>query len=150
MSAKLSLKLDYKSPFVSLLLYGNQSGHRMAWLLNKQLGFDLERINDFKSFENETEATFGLYKYYCHKFNMNFFLLENKNTTGTIIGKAPTPDYLLLIWNKSEFFDVNKFLKQVRQGPGLQAAVLLEKKKEEKLSVFFHDLEYFLESNEDI
>ena len=122
----------------------------MAWLLNKHLDFGFERINDFKSFENETEETFVLYKYYCHKYKMNFFLLENKNATRTIIGKAPAPDYLLLIWNKSDFFDVGKFLKQVRQGPGLQAAVLLEKKKEETLSTFFHDLEYFLESNEEI
>jgi len=150
MPAKLSLKLDYKSPFVTFILFGNQKGYRTAWMLNKQLGVEFERINDFKHGVGPSELEFVLYGYYCNKFRMNFFLLENKTIGGAIINQPPVPDYLLLIWNKSEFFDIEKFLKEVRKSPGLQAAFHLDKKIEQKHCSFFHDLEFFLEGKEEI
>ena len=150
MPPKLSLKIEYKSPFVTLLMFVNQKGYRTAWMLNKHLDFELERIRDFEYFIDDNEAAFGLYKYFCNKYRMNFFLLENKNEKGAIINSKPAPDYLLLIWNKSDFFDIDSFIKTLKKNSALQAVVCLDAKMEQKHQAFFHDLEFFLEGNEEI
>ena len=79
---------------------------------------------------------------------MNFFLLENKNPEGIIISKTPSPDFLLLIWNKSEYFDLEMFQRELKKCQGLQAAYHLDGKLEGKNSAFFHDLEFFLEGKD--
>ncbi len=148
MPAKHSLKLEYQSPFVTLALHGNLKGYRLAWTLNNKFDLDLERSKDFPYVINEKEVCFAIYGYYCSKFRMNFFLLENKNPEGAIICEAPAPDFLLLIWNKSEFFDVVMFQRELKKCRGLQAAYRLDSKLEVKNSAFFHDLEFFLEGAE--
>ncbi len=145
MAAKLSLKLEYHSPFVSIALHSSLKGYSMAWTINKQFGLDLERTKDFRFLINQNEVGFAIYGYYCHRFRMNFFLVENKNPEGIVINRHPVPDFLLLIWKKSEFFDVGMFQKELKKCPGLQATYIMDEKLEQKNQAFFHDLELFLE-----
>jgi len=146
MKAKFSLKLDYQSPFCTFLVYSNQKDYRLAWLLGQQVGLDLERIGDFVlDPQNEQPSCFPLFKYYCNKYRMNFFLLANKSESRVIVEGTPAADYLFLIWKVSEFFDLAKFFGELKRNQGIQALIKLEGKKEEKHRAFFHDLEFFLE-----
>lgn len=145
MAKKIALKLGYKSPFTVFSVFCTQKDYRLAWLLNQALGFELERITDLTLFFSETNpADFSLFSYNYQHYRMQVFLLSNKSTEGPIIGEPPVPDYLLLLWNKSDFFDLNEFQKDIRKLSQIQTIVGLSDKVQRKHEAFFYDFEYFL------
>ncbi len=148
MAKKIALKLGYESPFTVFSVFSTQKDYRLAWLLNQKLGFELERISDFTLYFSETNpAAFSLFSYNYQQYRMQIFLLSNKSTEGHIMGEVPVPDYLLLFWNMSDFFDLKQFQQDIRKLSQIQTIVGLSDKVQRKHEAFFYDLEYFLSEN---
>ena len=145
MAKKIALKLGYESPFAVYSIFSTQRDYRIAWLLNEQLGLQLERIKDYShQVADSKTSTFPLFCFDYQQYRMHVFLLGNKSSEGSIIGENPVPDYLLLLLNPSEFFDQKEFLKNLRKVQQIQTVISLNEKVLKKHETFFYDLEYFL------
>ncbi len=148
MAKKIALKLGYESPFTVFSVFSTQKDYRLAWLLNQGLGFELERIGDFTHHFSETkQAAFSLFQYHYQQYRMQVFLLSNKSSEGPILSETPVPDFLLLFWNMSDFFDLKQFQKDLRKISQVQTIIEVSEKTQRKHEAFFYDLEYFLSKN---
>lgn len=148
MAKKIALKLGYESPFTVFSVFSTQKDYRLAWLLNQGLGFELERIGDFTHHFSETkQASFSLFQYHYQQYRMQVFLLSNKSSEGPILSETPVPDFLLLFWNMSDFFDLKQFQKDLRKISQVQTIIEVSEKTQRKHEAFFYDLEYFLSEN---
>lgn len=145
MTKKIALKLGYESPFTVFSVFTTQKDYRLAWLMNQQLGIEFKRIGDYSHcFSESQKADYPLYHFHYQEYRMQMFLLGNKSTEGPIITETPVPDFLVLFWNVSGFFDLKQFHKDVRKIQQVQTMAPLDKKAQLKYEDFFYDLEYFL------
>lgn len=145
MAKKISLKLGYQSPFTVFSVFSTQKDYRMAWLINQHLGFDLKRISDYSHFISETNsAKLPMYAYHYERYRMHVFLLGNKSEEGSVFPEHPVADYLLLLWNLSDFFDLAQFQRDLKKIQQIQTIATLSEKALKKQEAFFYDLEYFL------
>lgn len=145
MAKKIALKLGYEPPFSVFSIFSTQKDYRLAWLLNKNLGLELERINDYTHRFSETKTiNFPLFSFDYQQLRTLMFLLRNKSSEGSIIADNPAPDFLLLLMNASEYFCQKEFIKNLLKIKQIQAAVCLNENGLKKHETFFYDLECFL------
>ena len=148
MTKKISFNLGYQSPFAVFSLYSNQKDYRLAWLLNKNLGFELERLLDYThSFSEGKTAKLSLFGFNYKEYRMFLMLIGNKSENGSIIAETPVPDYLLLFWNMSDFFNTHSFQQNIRKIQQIQTISGLSEKQMKKHEAFFYDFELFLNQN---
>ena len=148
MTKKISFNLGYQSPFAVFSLYSNQKDYRLAWLLNKNLGFELERLLDYThSFSEGKTAKLSLFGFNYKEYRMFLMLIGNKSENGSIIAETPVPDYLLLFWNMSDFFNTHSFQQNIRKIQQIQTISGLNEKQMKKHEAFFYDFELFLNQN---
>ena len=145
MPKKIAFKLGYESPFTVYSVFSTQKDYRLAWLINQHLEIELKRIGDYShSFSENKAGTFSLFHFHYEAYRMQLFLLGNKCSEGSIISENPVPDFLILFWNLSGFYDLKEFQKGMRKIQQVQTIAALSEKAQHKYEDFFYSLEYFL------
>ncbi len=145
MAKKIALKLDYQSPFTVFSIFSTQKDYRLAWLLNENLGFELERIKDYTHLFSGTKSSwFPLFCFDYKQYRTLVILLGNKSAEGVIFDENPPPDYMLLLLRASEFINQKELLSKLRKIDQIQAVATPNEAVLKKHELFFYDLEHFL------
>ncbi len=101
---KTTLKYELDLDFVLLAITAPLKDYRLCFKINKQLNFDLCRIDELELFFNsEVEPVFfSRYVYLQEHTDIEFNLIANKGTEGFLIPEMKKVDYFLLIRNYIE------------------------------------------------
>lgn len=134
--------------FYLIAIYSSLEGYKMAYFINKYLGFKLERERkDIDFNHNEYDAFYSLYthkapnSYYTLDLVSNKFKGEPKRilSSGSLFEEeelSPQEVYLLPEYDKVDYFlkiseeiqpkEFNRMLNKISQIPGVQAAYAID------------------------
>lgn len=146
MAKKLILNLDFEHPFQAIGICSQQKDYRLCWLLNKQLEVELRRMRDFHYTPQHQKAAvdFPVYRYKNERQLIDFMLVSNKAGGQILFPEPKTLDYLFLLRNSSDQFDIAELLAKMRKTPYIQAAFFVGGKLGKQEKDFFFDFELFL------
>lgn len=146
MAKKLILNLDFEHPFQAIGICSQQKDYRLCWLLNKQLEVELRRMRDFHYTPQHQKAAvdFPVYRYKNERQLIDFMLVSNKAGGQILFPEPKTLDYLFLLRNSSDQFDIAELLAKMRKTPYIQAAFFVGEKLGKQEKDFFFDFELFL------
>jgi hypothetical protein len=145
---KLELLEDDNDSFALVALHTSLESYRIAYFLNKYLGFSLVRTpEDHHVAWLDHRTSLPVFKHFDEEYNVPVYLTKNKYTaqvttprsTGglfsdtepdliksTLIKEYPKVDYLLKIEQESEWIDVGMLVQQLLQVPEVISAYELD------------------------
>ncbi len=145
MPRKLKLDIEYVPEFSIIGLVSAQKDYRLCWLLNKQLDTDLKRLRDFifRPEKNRNPGRFTVFHYALPHLMMRCFLVSNKSSETTLLAEPRNLDYLFLLKNPKEQFNIKDISERLRSIPPVEAAIPLITDSK-KTSPFLYDFELYL------
>jgi len=117
------LEIDYSDQFDFELvgLRSSEKDFRVAWALNRSLGWSLERKKDIEIESEPGNGIFSRFDYEHEDDQTIISLIQNRSEYGWILPEWPQFDYLLKIdndqWGKDAFF-----YRKLRDVPFIGAA----------------------------
>ena len=92
---KLSLDLD----FVLIAITAPLKDYTLCHKINKNLEFDLEKIEDHEVYYNVDEAplAFSRYHFFVEEGEIDYYLVNNRNSEGFLIPEMNKVDFFIII-----------------------------------------------------
>jgi hypothetical protein len=114
------LKVDFDYDFDLLALVTPLKGHRLCWLLNRDLGFSFARKSDIELNRSSDKQLdhFPIYQSDDALTRTQYFVLSNKYNGAMLIPEVKEADYFLMIKGKA---DKEKLMQSLGQELQLQA-----------------------------
>lgn len=102
-----------------VLITSTNKDYRMAYFLNKQLGFNFVRRPDLEYSHHDHKVTGSYSVYSCEQTNLqvSWYLLGNKHAKGNLLKKTTNVDYLLVARGNNEAVDASGMLAKLRKVP---------------------------------
>ena len=114
---KYYLDDTYEYDFLLIGISCHEKDYRISWALNQALSLDLVREKeDLEVFLNKTNevSLHSIYTFKNKETHNEFFLLNNRSSSGLLIPEQPMADYLLII--KENFdFPIDLLLKKIKK-----------------------------------
>jgi len=109
------LKRDYFFDFLMIGISAHIKGYRLCGLLNRTLGLDLVRTEDYKlQVSADSFETFYQYKFLHDEQNVLYRILSNNGSNGLLIHELSFFDYYLILQGSWELLDTNQLLKDIK------------------------------------
>ncbi len=138
MGQKKNHKLDgnHELPFVLIALSCSDSLLKLAWNINKKLNINLKESDTLIQAKENTTITFPVFidnetcevQYYS--------LISNKSLGVQLIKELPNIDFILEISWGTKKSDVIAIIKELKQIPGINAALEVDPAKIKRKSAF--------------
>lgn len=111
----LDLEPDYDFRLIGISCHARD--YRMAWLLNKNLGFTLERMEDLEVPHKGGMSLHSIYTSFNEDDRIHIHLIANRSEKGYLIPERAQLDYLLKIElaDHLDTADLQKDLKRIQQ-----------------------------------
>jgi hypothetical protein len=135
--AMKKIKLELRdSPFRLVAISSSDTLHRLAWLINKNLGLQLKesdslKIQSGKKIENASYVIleFPTFKdEECHP-EITYLLIKNKVELQSLLKELQNIDYLILINGYKSDTQYKNFVSQLKKIPNILAAVTINPSK---------------------
>lgn len=112
---KTTLEVENDYDFVLLGISCHIKDYRLCWALNKYLGTDFEKAEDFeiKNKKSIETAAFSQYIYDVEEQYKSYTLLSNRSIAGSIIPEQKQADYLLVLKGNFSDDDINNLTLQI-------------------------------------
>jgi len=142
------LAIDYTPDFRTVGVFTAQKDYRLCWLLDQYLHTAFRRLPDFRFSPDsqKTPLTVPVYRHTDRRLLSSFFLISNKPEGTVLFQKPANMDYLFLVKQPSDQFDLQRLIKDIRNIPqvstALEAGPFLGKTAES----FYFDFEHYLET----
>ncbi|UTW64156.1 IPExxxVDY family protein [bacterium SCSIO 12741] len=94
-TSKLEFEYDYD--FFLIGIYCHHRDYRLAWSLNRHLGLDLKKDNDYKLKSGEEFQYFPLYTFFVESQDLYYYLVGNRGENGWLIPEKKDVDYFLIV-----------------------------------------------------
>ncbi len=147
MAKKQKLVIDYIPDFLTIGLVSAQKQYRLCWLLNKELGTNFERKDDFcfTAGKNEDALLVPVFGYEESVMLTSYHLLANKTNNGQLFSKPAGIDYLFLVYSPNDQFRLADLIKKLRAVAQISMAVELPDAQGKKSIAFYYDFEQYLD-----
>jgi hypothetical protein len=122
----LDIEIEYDFELIGLS--SHEKDYRLAWSLNRQMGWSLKRTNDIELARPEGFLTCACFEYTTLHEKTKFTLLDNKSDAGLLMAELPQFDFLLKIENLQQPLS-DDFYRQLKKTPLLIASFLLATEK---------------------
>ncbi|MGW8122146.1 IPExxxVDY family protein [Roseivirga echinicomitans] len=129
--AKNKLDISYEIDFELVAVNASVKEYKLAWMLNKSLGWDLSKKENITlDFTGNKALLISNYLYETEY--QTFRLIRNRAVDGEdqfnafIVPELKNFDYFILIENESVGFDTNTFISKIKEIPFVQFAVLMD------------------------
>lgn len=97
--AKYTLESEFDFDFDLIGISCQEKSHKMAWLINLKLNFNLIRIENHIIKLKNINQEHSIFEYIDFKTEESFYLLKNKSELGFLAKEQKGLDYFLLIKN---------------------------------------------------
>jgi len=105
----------------------NERPHRMAWILNENLGFNFERKDDIHFLNKEQqESFFSRFEFIDDLNRLQYHLLGNNDDGQRLLPELKNIDYLLIIKGAIDYVDPKLFLGRVKSLENIQLITELD------------------------
>ena len=117
---KLSLDLD----FVLIAITASLKDYTLCHKINKSLEFDFEKIDDHEVYYNVDEAAlaFSRYHFFVEEGEMDYYLVNNRNSEGFLIPEMNKVDFFIIIQQFIAKEDLDFILGRLNKLPDIQVA----------------------------
>jgi len=120
MTKKRYLQGDFFEGYSLLGIICGLPDFRATHFINQYGGFDFKKYKDF-SLSQETDASFSWYYFNNEELRRDYFLIQNKNRTRTLIPALHNFDYLLLMYGNITAQYLGELLAALRKMPYVTA-----------------------------
>ena len=117
---KLSLDLD----FVLIAITAPLKDYTLCHKINKNLEFDLEKIDDHEVYYNVDEAplAFSRYHFFVDEGEIDYYLVNNRNSEGFLIPEMNKVDFFIIIQQFIGRDELDFILNRLNKLPDIQVA----------------------------
>jgi len=117
---KLSLDLD----FVLIAITASLKDYTLCHKINKNLEFDFEKIEDHEVYYNIDEAPLGFSKYhfFVEEGEMDYYLVNNRNSEGFLIPEMNKVDFFIIIQQFISKEEIDFILSRLNKLADIQVA----------------------------
>jgi len=117
---KLSLDLD----FVLIAITASLKDYTLCHKINKNLEFDFEKIEDHEVYYNIDEAPLGFSKYhfFVEEGEMDYYLVNNRNSEGFLIPEMNKVDFFIIIQQFISKEEIDFILSRLNKLTDIQVA----------------------------
>ena len=117
---KLSLDLD----FVLIAITASLKDYTLCHKINKNLEFDFEKIEDHEVYYNidEDPLAFSRYHFFVEEGEMDYYLVNNRNSEGFLIPEMNKVDFFIIIQQFIAKEDLDFVLNRLNKLPDIQVA----------------------------
>ncbi len=117
---KLSLDLD----FVLIAITASLKDYTLCHKINKNLEFDFEKIEDHEVYYNIDEAplAFSRYHFFVEEGEMDYYLVNNRNSEGFLIPEMNKVDFFIIIQQFIAKEDLDFILGRLNKLADIQVA----------------------------
>ena len=117
---KLSLDLD----FVLIAITASLKDYTLCHKINKNLEFDFEKIEDHEVYYNVDEAplAFSKYHFFVEEGEMDYYLVNNRNSEGFLIPEMNKVDFFIIIQQFIAKEDLDFILGRLNKLADIQVA----------------------------
>ena len=146
MSKKRTLAIDYTPDFRAVGIFTAQKDYRLCWLLDQYLRTAFQRLPDF-SFVSENQKpplTVPVFRHTDRRLLRKYFLLPNKLETTALFQKPANMDYLFLVQQPSDQFDMQRLIKEIRNIPQVNTAIEAGPFLGKAANSFYFEFEHYL------
>ena len=117
---KLSLDLD----FVLIAITAPLKDYTLCHKINKNLEFNFEKIEDHEVYYNVDEAplAFSRYHFFVDEGEINYYLVNNRNSEGFLIPEMNKVDFFIIIQQFIGKDELDFILSRLNKLPDIQVA----------------------------
>ncbi|MGF1922593.1 MAG: IPExxxVDY family protein [Bacteroidia bacterium] len=117
---KLSLDLD----FVLIAITASLKDYTLCHKINKNLEFDFEKIDDHEIYYNidEDPLAFSRYHFFVEEGEINYYLVNNRNSEGFLIPEMNKVDFFMIIQQFLAKEDLDFILGRLNKLTDIQVA----------------------------
>lgn len=128
---KTVLKLTLDLDFVLIAITAAMKDYLLCHKINTNLTFNFERIADHEVYQNIDEEllSFSRYKYYVDQGEIEYFIVNNRNTDGFLIPEMNKVDFFMIIHQYIDEEDLNFVLTKLNKMPDIQVAAQINPAK---------------------
>jgi hypothetical protein len=129
--AKNKLDISYEIDFDLIAINASIKEYKLAWVLNKSLGWDLAKKNNIE-IEFTGNKSLSVSNYFYKTEYQSFRLIKNRaedleeQFNAFLIPELKNFDYFVMLENESDSFDLNSFISKIKQIPFVQFAVIVD------------------------
>jgi hypothetical protein len=109
---------------------------RLAWLLNKELGWELERKEPYKLETKDQNSEHEMFQFISESEHFKIHLISNRSLQGVLLQEYAQLEYLLKIEGRE---DIEDLVKQIRKINNVLAAFRLSQENIKHVSHLFFD-----------
>lgn len=142
------MAIDYTPDFRAIGIFTAQKDYRLCWLLDQYLHTAFRRLPDFR-YSTESQKTplaVPVYRHTDRRLLSKYFLIPNKLETTVLFQKPPNMDYLFLVKQPTDQFDLPRLIKGIRNIPQVNTAVEAGPFLGKTAEGFYFDFEHYLET----
>lgn len=124
---KLSLDLD----FVLIAITASLKDYVLCHKINTSLNFEFEKIDDHEVYFNIDEAplAFSKYYYFVEQGEVEYYIVNNRNTEGFLIPEMKKVDFFMIIHQYIDKEDLNYMVTGINKLPDIQVAAQIDPAK---------------------
>lgn len=88
---------------------------RLCWEMNQALSVDLIREEDYKLYDKDsTERSFPFFEFIDEENGIEYYLIKNRGSSGSIIPEEEKVDYLLILKGQVDDDLINSVCEQLQ------------------------------------
>jgi uncharacterized protein with NRDE domain len=108
------LEFEYDYDFFLIGIFCHFKDYRLAWSINRNLDFDLEKQSDYVLELKDQEQRFSAYNFHIESQDLYYYLLNNRSEHGLLIPEKKDVDYFLLVDGLVESSKKGELIKEIR------------------------------------
>ncbi|MBD78986.1 MAG: hypothetical protein CL840_08715 [Crocinitomicaceae bacterium] len=108
------LEFEYDYDFFLIGIFCHFKDYRLAWSLNRNLDFDLEKQGDYVLETKDQQQRFSAYNYHIESQDLYYYLLNNRSENGLLIPEKREVDYFLIVDGLVESSKKGELIKSIR------------------------------------
>lgn len=124
---KLSLDLD----FILIAITASLKDYTLCHKINNILDFNFEKVDDHEVYFNIDEAalSFSKYYYFVEQGEIEYYILNNRNSEGFLIPEMNKVDYFMIIHQYIDSEDLSYILSGLNKLADIQVAAQINPAK---------------------
>lgn len=120
------LEVEYDYDFLILGISCHERDYRLCWLINRAMGYEMERSEDLEIHFAHDVVKFPVFQYEMPEEMTRLILIKNRVNGGILIPEVKQIDYLLKIEN--DHGEHEKLMQMIRKIPQVIGTFDLEVK----------------------
>lgn len=127
---KVFLEEGFDYNFLLLGIIATEKFHRLIWLINQQLGYQLAHAGELELFENNNAvAFFTKYEYIDEVNHLEIVVFENKDESTYLIPELRTINYFMMIKGALDFVEPKTFEDHLKTIDSIQLITEIDHQK---------------------